>query len=137
MTRNVQEQASHVRQEMSNLVEQMACLVEEMVGREEMVKGSVYERRRRCGRKGCRCQRGSLHIGQGFSYSDSGKTYHASLDGKDRQRLQRYVGNYRRFREARARLGKAWRSLLDLVNKMELLRRVPVDRVAGAGAEGR
>ncbi len=126
---NVQqrEEASSIRHGIHRLLARMGALFEEIDGREPFVKGSLYPRARQCGRKGCRCGRGQLHVTPALSYSESGHTKHVSLRGADQPRLKRLVEQYRRFREARAELGKTWQTLLDLVNQMESLRRIDVE----------
>lgn len=138
------EQASHLRQDMHNLMARMRSLVEEMMERGPLVKGTIYERKRRCGRRGCHCEEGFLHVSDAFSYSDAGKTKHVRLDGVDHKQLGQCVRSYRRFRAARARLCKDWQILLALVDEMESVRRIPfedlfrapVQAPNGKGGEG-
>lgn len=119
--------ASEIRQDISNLLVQMGSLLEEIQRRDPLVKGTRYERLRRCGRQGCRCERGHLHISEAFSYSEDGKTKHVALARIDQDRLGQCVERYRRFRAARAELGKTWRALLERVDEMESVRRIPFE----------
>lgn len=125
------EQASQLRQQIKVHLDQVETLAEEVMGRGAMVKGTIYQRQRRCGRGGCRCQKGQLHTGEAFSYSDGGKTVHRRLAGKDVEQMRRCVGNYRRFRATRAELSKTCRGLLRLVDRMESARRIPCESFLG------
>ena len=109
---------------------QMGGLLDELQKRESLVKGTLYERRRRCGRQGCRCGRGQLHVSRAFSYSEGGQTRHLSLRGIDSTRLERSVDGYRRFRTARAELVKRWHALMELIEEMESVRRMEFEALA-------
>jgi hypothetical protein len=58
MTAKQKQKASHLRQKMNAGFTEMKGLLDEFMKREPLVKGALYERRRRCGREGCRCGRG-------------------------------------------------------------------------------
>jgi hypothetical protein len=125
MSRDQQMRASCLRQEMTNLLAEIESLSKCIMGRQPMVKGSLYARRRACGRAGCRCQKGSLHVSEAFSYSQSGKTRHVPLEGKDCESLRRAVDSYRCFRRARAQMARAWVAVLARVDELEKTRRIP------------
>jgi len=127
MTSAERRRASRLRQEINALWRRMGALLGEVERRDPLVKGTLYERRRRCGRVGCRCARGLLHVSEGFSCSERGRTRHVPVRQMDQGRLRDCVKGYGRFRAARAELSKTWRALLDLVDEMESLRRVRVE----------
>lgn len=127
MTAKQKQKASRLRQEMNARRTEMGSLFDELMKREPLVKGSLYERRRRCGREGCRCGRGQPHVSLAFSFSEDGQTKHPSLGGIEPERLRPAVESYRRFRAARAELTKTWSALVELVDEMESLRKVEWD----------
>lgn len=131
------EETSRLRQDMRVLIKQMEFLLKEIMRREEIVKGTVYEHRRRCGHKGCRCREGQLHVRDAFSYSDGGRTKYIALTEVNEKRLREWADNYRRFRSARVELGKRWQELLEQVDKMEFARRVEVDDLQESGSPKR
>lgn len=59
-----------------------------------LVRGSLIELRRRCGKANCRCREGELHATWALSYSVKGRTRLLTLRPKDlpavRQALRRY-----------------------------------------------
>jgi hypothetical protein len=50
---------------------------------EAMLRGSLIELRRRCGKAGCHCQEGEPHTTPALSYSQKGKTRIVTLSAKD------------------------------------------------------
>lgn len=136
MGRKPRQAASCLRLELRTISRQMDELLSEILRRDPLVKGTVYQRRRRCGRAGCHCQQGQGHISEAFSYSEEGRTRHLSLEEVDVDSLRRHVENYRRFRKARASLCQKWGALLKAVDAMESLRRIPVAHLRQAAPKG-
>lgn len=120
---------SRLRQEVYRLQVRMKDQMKEILRREPLLKGSVYVRKRRCGREGCRCSRGNLHVSEAFSYSQGGRTKHQALGELDADSVHACVENYRRFRTARAALVKTCRLLLECVGEMEHVRRIGVEHL--------
>ena len=62
--------------------------------KEAMLRGSLIELRRRCGKPGCHCREGEPHTTPALSYSQKGKTRIVTLSPKDlpgvRAGLKRY-----------------------------------------------
>jgi len=98
---------------------------------EEIVRGSVFTRRMRCGKPSCRCARGVLHPATylGVSFA-GGRTVQVSLPPALVATARRGVANY-----------QAWWRAIETISEInrELLRRrrgVP-DESAGTAARGR
>lgn len=88
--------------------------------RKPLLRGGIYKTKTKCGKKGCRCQReGKLHIVWRFYSSDKGKTKIKTLKRGDILTYQKFTQNYRRFRQARARLVKIHREKIRLINLIE------------------
>lgn len=124
MNAKQKQKASHLRQEMNALWTKMESLLDEFMKRDPLVKGTLYDRRRQCGREGCRCGRGQPHVSLAFSLSEDGRTKHPPLRDLELERLRGPVANYRRFRAARAELTKTWNAFIRVVDEMEALRKV-------------
>ena len=129
MRRRRLEEASRIRRELQDAWETMGTFLERLGGRGVLVRGTLYERRRRCGRPGCRCAHGDLHVGEAFCVSEGGRTRHLAFGGVNRQRLREGAGNYRAFRAARRQLRAACRRLLVLADEMEELRCVCLEEL--------
>ena len=74
----------------------------------QLVKGSVYELKTRCGKPTCHCasEEGPLHSSTVLSWSEHAKTRLRTLPPGERARFRQLTENYRRFRQARAALVK-------------------------------
>ena len=51
--------------------------------KEAMLRGSLIELRRRCGKAGCHCQQGEPHTTPALSYSQKGKTRMVTFSATD------------------------------------------------------
>jgi len=55
------EKFSRLRQSLLRLADEIQGLVEPFFSDRPVIKGTVYELKRRCGKSGCKCARGELH----------------------------------------------------------------------------
>jgi hypothetical protein len=92
--------------------------------RRPLIRGNVYNLRRKCGKAGCRCQDGHLHETWVLSVPEKGrKRMRAIPKGKCTQ-WRSMSERYRRFRRARAQLVKLFVEVLKLVDQLERERTV-------------
>ncbi len=114
-------QASRQRQILDQLAKHYQRQVRDVLQHRELVKGSVYLLKTRCGKASCHCARpqGTLHSATVLSWSQSGKTRLRSLAAGDRARIRRLTENYRRLRQARAALAKLHRQILGAIDRLE------------------
>ncbi len=126
------ERASRHRQLLGELQDQHRQLVETLIEIREVLKGSVYELKTRCGKSSCHCAApdGARHATPVLSWSEDGKTQLRSLPAKEVDRLGHLTENYRRFRRARAGLVKLQRRTLATVDRLEKALRLPPPRPA-------
>lgn len=100
----------------------------------QLLKGSVYELKTRCGKPSCHCaapQR-PLHSTHVLSWSDAGKTRLRSLSASELTRWRQLTETYRRFRQARAPLVKLQQQILLVLDRLErALRLRPPPRASG------
>ncbi|MEA1951556.1 MAG: DUF6788 family protein [Planctomycetota bacterium] len=61
---------------------------------ELMLRGSLIELRRRCGKAGCRCHEGDPHSSPALSYSQKGKTQIVTLPAKEVARVKAGLKHY-------------------------------------------
>ncbi|MCK4306023.1 MAG: hypothetical protein KAY24_17420 [Candidatus Eisenbacteria sp.] len=87
--------------------------------RTPLLKGRLYEAQTRCGKPGCRCNRGELHTAMVLAYRGGEKQYNRCPADQDIPLLHEMTGRYQDFRQARARLVKASRELLEQIGVME------------------
>lgn len=62
--------------------------------KEWMLRGSLIELRRRCGKAGCRCRDGDPHTTPALSYSQKGKTQIVTLPAKEVPRVKAGLKHY-------------------------------------------
>jgi hypothetical protein len=98
----------------------------------QLLKGSVYELKTRCGKPTCHCASddGPLHTSTVLSWSEKGSTRLRTLPAGERARLRQCTENYRRFRQARATLVKLHRRILAAVDQLETTLRLPPPKPA-------
>lgn len=116
-------QLSRIRQALVQLHEELGLLLEVFLARDPLVKGSIYELRRKCGKPTCACARGDLHGSVVLSWSEAGRTHLRSLPPGRRGDVRAAVHRYQRFRRARARLVKLHAGMLALIAALEAARR--------------
>ena len=114
---------SRLRQELRRLLEELERSVEVVFGRDRLVKGSVYEMARKCGKPTCACTRGQLHRSLVLSWSHQGKTRLKSIPPERLQELRRKSEEYLRFRRARAQVTVICKQMLSVIDRIETLRR--------------
>lgn len=84
-----------------------------------LVKGGIYKTRLKCGKPGCRCEKGKKHGVWMFYRSEGGKTRIRTLSEKDVHDYGHYTRDYQRYRRARAELVKLQREQLRLIDLLE------------------
>ena len=119
--------ASRPRQILDRLSADYARHVHELLRHRELIKGSVYQIQTRCGNPSCHCAkpRGVRHAATVLSWSEAGKTRIRSLPKADRARMRRLTESYRHLRQARAGLGKLHQQILDAIDHLEQVLRLP------------
>lgn len=114
---------SKLRQQIYKLQREHTRLVQRMLKSRGMVKGSVVTLARRCGKPGCKCNRGEKHKSKYLSISEGGKTRMVYLKPGMEIKVEEAAERYRRFRSARARLVKVQKEVLNLFNQLEHIQR--------------
>jgi hypothetical protein len=114
---------SRLRQELRHLIEELGRSVEVVYGRAPMVKGTVYEIARKCGKPNCACTRGQLHKSMVLSWSHQGKTRLKSVPPEKLAELRRKSEEYIHFRRARAQVTVIHKQMLEVIDRIESLRR--------------
>jgi hypothetical protein len=126
------DQASRLRQTLRALRADSHRRLEAILPLRQLLKGSVYELRTRCGKPSCHCAsaEGPRHSSIVLSWSERGRTRLRTLPPGERARLRHLTENYRRFRQARAALVKLHRQILATVNRLEQALRLPPPKPA-------
>jgi hypothetical protein len=117
------EKFSQLRQTLLRLASEIKGLVEPLFSDRPVIKGTVYELKRRCGKPGCKCARGELHGRMVVSASEGGKTRLQVIPHGWVVEVQAKVRRYQELRRVRARLGEIYRKMLWVMDQMEAMRR--------------
>ncbi len=114
---------SALRSQVLNLQQQqLPALLESFLGREPLLRGSLYTLRRRCGKSACRCARGQLHASTVLSYRGQGRPQNISLPPEQLREVRKLTEDYRTFRKARTQLLRLVRQILALLDRIEAAR---------------
>jgi hypothetical protein len=110
----------------------MRGLIEPFFSDRPVIKGTVYELKRKCGKPGCKCAQGELHARMVVSASEGGKTRLRAIPRGFLVDTQQRVRRYQELRRARARVVEIHRQMLKLMDEMEGMRR---EEVSSSGKE--
>jgi hypothetical protein len=115
------ERASHLRQTLRTLLADYQQRLEDLLPLRQLLKGSVYELKTRCGKPSCHCAapEGPLHSSTVISWSEQGKTRLRTLPPAETTHLRHLAENHRRFRQDRAALVKLHRQILLVIDRLE------------------
>ena len=121
---------SQLRHSLRRLADEVRQLINPSFSDKPVLKGSVYELKRKCGKPGCKCAQGELHSRMVVSASEKGKTILRVIPNGFLVEVQGKVRRYQELRRARARLVEVHRKMIQVMDAMEIIRReqVPVSR---------
>jgi len=114
---------SRMRQSLRELAKEIEHIVSVFAERDALIKGTVYEQRRKCGKPTCRCANGEPHSSMVLSRSEDGRTKLMVVPPGHLKDLQLLTERYQRFRRARARLGQIYKTMTSLIDQLEESRR--------------
>ena len=115
------ERASLLRQTLRALLADYQQRLDDLLPLRQLLKGSVYELKTRCGKPSCHCAApgGPLHSSTVLSWSERGQTRLRTLPAADTPHLRLLAENHRRFRQDRAALVKLHRQILLVIDRIE------------------
>lgn len=122
-TKLAREKFSRLRQSLLQMVNEMKRLVEPFFSDRPVIKGTVYELRRKCGKPGCKCAQGELHARMVVSASEKGRTRLRVIPRGFLGEVQGKVKQYQELRRVRAQLVTIHRQMLRILDEMEAMRR--------------
>jgi hypothetical protein len=126
------EKFSRLRHSLVQLLDEMRGLIEPFFSDRPVMKGTVYELKRKCGKPGCKCAQGELHARMVVSASEGGKTRLRAIPRGFLVDTQQRVRRYQELRRARARVVEIHRQILKLIDEMEGMRR---EELSSSGKE--
>jgi len=114
---------SRLRHALVQLLDEMRGLIDPFFSDRPVLKGTVYELKRKCGKPGCKCAQGELHARMVVSASEGGKTQLRAIPRGFFVDTQQRVRRYQALRRARARVVEIHRQMLKVMDEMEVMRR--------------
>ena len=114
---------SRLRLSLRRLSDEARKLIEPSFSDKPVIKGSVYELKRKCGKPGCKCALGELHSRMVLSASEKGKTRLRVIPHGFLVEVQIKVRRYQELRRARSRLVEVHRKMIRVMDEMEVMRR--------------
>lgn len=114
---------SRLRQSLINLSYEVRELIKPFFSSKPVIKGSVYELKRKCGKPGCKCTKGQLHRSMVLSSSEKGKTRLKVIPHGFLLEVKSKVQRYQKLRRSRRRLGEVHHKMLEVIDEMEAMRR--------------
>ena len=126
------DRASRLRQALQTLRDGYQRQVDTLLPLRQLVKGSVYDLRTRCGKPSCHCasDQGPLHTATVISWSEHGKTRLRTLPPGELAHFRQLAESYRRFRQARAALVKLLRRIVAHIDRLETALELPPPKPA-------
>ena len=112
-----------LRANIVRLLEELTKLSHTLLEGELIMRGTVYEMKRKCGGKNCVCvTEGKLHGSMVLSWSEEGKTRLKTLPEADIANYRKLTNRYREFRKVRRRVEKVFDAMLKLIDRTEAKR---------------
>ncbi len=117
------QQFSRLRQSLNRVTKEVRALTKPFFSDKPIIKGTVYELKRKCGKPGCKCTQGQLHCRMVVSASEKGKTKLRVIPSRSLIEVQIKVQRYQDLRRTRARLVEVHKKMLQIMDEMEIARR--------------
>lgn len=127
---------SRLRQSLLQLSSEINTLIRPFLSNKPIIKGSVYELKRKCGKSGCKCAKGELHHRMVVSSSEKGKTRLQVIPSGFLVEIRAKVRRYQELRQARARLVEMHKRMLHIMDEMEAMRRQEVPKSGKDSSRG-
>ncbi len=118
---------SQLRQSLTLLTSEIREIIKPFFSDKPVIKGSVYELKRKCGKPGCKCAIGKLHSTMVISSSEKGKTRLQVIPHGFLVEVKSKVQRYKKLRRSRRELGEVHKSMLEVIDEMEAMRREEID----------
>jgi hypothetical protein len=108
-------EASRLRQRVSHLTAERQLLEQILLRHQRLLRGSLLERPKFCGKPGCKCTKGQPHPPSLYlSHLEKGAVRHLFIREKDHERARKEAHSYKAQRRALRR----WRAIGKELNRL-------------------
>lgn len=114
---------SQLRQSLARLADEIRQIIEPFFSDKPVIKGTVYELKRKCGKAGCKCTQGELHHRMVVSASEKGRTKLCAIPHGFLIEVQSKVRRYQELRRIRVKLIDLHKKMIQVMDEMEAMRR--------------
>jgi hypothetical protein len=111
-----------LRLEIGQRRQNLDILINRLQGGGPMIRGSIYARRRKCGKPRCLCVRGHPHKDRVLAVRHGGRVTVSRLDSVGDAAIEEAVLAWRLFRRQRRELAETCRALVQGVDRLGCLR---------------
>ncbi len=122
MSKQDKNQISAIRQNIVSIITAIDRLAEKIISAKLATKGTICEKKRKCGNPNCRCAKGELHTTKILSFSHKGKSrilHLSKYTDLELSKLEKQVKDYQQFRINRAKIAHYFKLLIREINRME------------------
>lgn len=113
---------SELRLKLQHQQQALSAILQRVQGGVPMIRGSLYQRRRLCGKPGCRCVRGELHQDTVLAVRRSGRVVVRKLWPAEDAATQEAALAWRAFQEDRRALSRMCQVLVATVGRLGRVR---------------
>ena len=114
---------SQLKQRIHNTYNDVGKLIAGLLkGRESLLCGSVYIRKRRCGKTGCRCCRGALHEDMVYAVKEGNAMCIRSIGKIEGIMLKRGINQLKQYKRRRQEVVKCFKEILSTIDRLGALR---------------
>lgn len=120
--KNIKPDISISKKHISAISENISTHLSHLLKAKNIVKGTIYIQKKKCGSPNCKCARGNLHCAKILSRSYHGKTCLISLakySDIEVIEIERQVKWYQEFRYNRAKIVNYFKQLVSEINSLE------------------
>lgn len=112
-------EASALRSRIRQAEQRRADRLDQILGEPgPLVRGTLMTRARQCGKAGCHCTRGELHVSKAIAVTVGGRTRLVHVPAGDEVAVAKKTGRYRRLRQTRTELVWLGAETLRLVDQL-------------------
>jgi hypothetical protein len=110
---------SRLRQQLRGLMTNLEQTIKVIFGNDPIIKGTVYQIARKCGKSSCVCTRGELHRNMVLSWSHNGKTKLKSIPKAKLLEIRKKSKEYQCFRKARTQIVMITKRMFTTIDQIE------------------
>jgi len=116
------EDISKIKQSINSITRRRSMLLNKTLRTKPFIAAQVYEHYKKCGRKGCKCQRGELHGPFLWIYQHKKglPIISTTVDGAKRREAKDLAASYKTLLKDRKQLREMDQEIQELLNKLEL-----------------